>query len=137
MQIQYQTVANNIRLQGDQVSGIDYLTYDSQTGPSTGSGTAVGKRYVLAAHAIETPKLLLMSNRNPGFGNGVANSSDQVGRNLMDHVMYLAWGLSKDPIYAFRGPLSTSGIETLRDGAFRSQRAAYRIEIGNEGWNWA
>jgi choline dehydrogenase-like flavoprotein len=137
VQIQYQTVANNIRLQGDQVSGIDYLTYDSQTGPSTGSGTAVGKRYVLAAHAIETPKLLLMSNRNPGFANGVANSSDQVGRNLMDHVMYLAWGMSKDPIYAFRGPLSTSGIESLRDGAFRSQRAAYRIEIGNEGWNWA
>lgn len=137
VQIQYKTVANNIRLSGDQVSGIDYLTYDSQTGPSTGKGTAVGKRYVLAAHAIETPKLLLMSNGNPGYPNGVANRSDQVGRNLMDHVMYLAWGLSKDPIYAFRGPLSTSGIESVRDGAFRNQRAAYRIEIGNEGWNWA
>lgn len=137
VQIQYKTVANNIRLSGDQVSGIDYLTYDSQTGPSTGKGTAVGKRYVLAAHAIETPKLLLMSNGNPGYPNGVANRSDQVGRNLMDHVMYLAWGLSKDPIYAFRGPLSTSGIESVRDGAFRTQRAAYRIEIGNEGWNWA
>ncbi|KRB03199.1 GMC family oxidoreductase [Lysobacter sp. Root690] len=137
VQIQYQSVANNIRLTGDQVSGIDYLTYDSQTGPSTGKGTATGKRYVLAAHAIETPKLLLMSNGNPGYPNGVANRSDQVGRNLMDHVMYLAWGLSKDPIYAFRGPLSTSGIESVRDGAFRNQRAAYRIEIGNEGWNWA
>ncbi|QQP94491.1 GMC family oxidoreductase [Lysobacter enzymogenes] len=137
VQIQYQTVASNIRLSGSQVSGIDYLTYDTQTGPVSGRGTAVGKRYILAAHAIETPKLLLMSNGNPGFPNGVANGSGQVGRNLMDHVMYLAWGLAKDPIYAFRGPLSTSGIEAARDGAFRSQRAAYRIEIGNEGWNWA
>lgn len=137
VQIQYRSVASNIRLDGDKVSGIDYITYDTQTGPATGTGTATAKRYVLAAHAIETPKLLLMSNRNPGWNRGVANSSDQVGRNLMDHVMYLAWGLSKDPIYAFRGPLSTAGIEALRDGAFRSQRAAYRIEIGNEGWNWA
>ncbi|ROU08206.1 GMC family oxidoreductase [Lysobacter enzymogenes] len=137
VQIQYQSVASNIRLTGKRVSGIDYLTYDTQTGPSTGGGTAVGKRYVLAAHAIETPKLLLMSNGNPGYPNGVANSSDQVGRNLMDHVMYLAWGLAKDPVYAYRGPLATSGIEAARDGAFRSQRAAYRIEIGNEGWNWA
>ncbi|MEH6421086.1 GMC family oxidoreductase [Pseudomonas sp. CGJS7] len=137
VQIQYQSVASNIRLNGSQVSGIDYLTYDSQTGPSTGGGTVSGKLYVLAAHAIETPKLLLMSNKNPGYPNGVANRSDQVGRNLMDHVMYLAWGLAKDPIYAYRGPLATSGIEAARDGAFRSQRAAYRIEIGNEGWNWA
>lgn len=137
VQIQYKTVASNIRLSGDRVSGIDYITYDSQTGPPTGTGTVSAKLYVLAAHAIETPKLLLMSKNNPGWKNGVANSSGQVGRNLMDHVMYLAWGLAKDPIYAFRGPLSTSGIEAARDGAFRSQRAAYRIEIGNEGWNWA
>ncbi|HJY05439.1 MAG TPA: GMC family oxidoreductase, partial [Bryobacteraceae bacterium] len=39
--------------------------------------------------------------------------------------------------YPYRGPLATAGIESLRDGAFRSQRAAYRIEIGNEGWNFA
>jgi choline dehydrogenase-like flavoprotein len=51
--------------------------------------------------------------------------------------MYLGWGLSKDPVYPYRGPLSTSGIESVRDGAFRSKRAAYRIEIGNEGWQWA
>ena len=33
--------------------------------------------------------------------------------------------------------LSTSGIEDLRDGRWRKDRAAYRIEIGNEGWNFA
>ena len=70
--------------------------------------------------------------------NGVANSSGQVGRNLMDHPLYLSWALMPEdkPIYPLRGPLSTSGIETLRDTAHRKDWAAFRIEIGNEGWNF-
>ncbi|EIL93261.1 MULTISPECIES: GMC family oxidoreductase [Rhodanobacter] len=139
VEIRYRCVASNIRVDDDtaEVVGIDYISYDEHTGDATGSGTVTASKYLLAAHAIETPKLLLMSNKNKNFPNGVANSSGQVGRNLMDHVMYLAWGLAKDPVYAFRGPLSTSGIESLRDGAFRKNRSAYRIEIGNEGWQWA
>ncbi|URX61474.1 GMC family oxidoreductase [Luteibacter anthropi] len=139
VEIRYRTVASNIRVddKSGKVIGIDYITYDDHLGDKTGTGTAVGTTYLLAAHAIETPRLLLMSNKNRNFPNGVANSSDQVGRNLMDHVMYLAWALAKDPIYAYRGPLSTSGFESLRDGTFRSNRSAYRIEIGNEGWQWA
>ena len=135
----YRHVANNIRVDDntDDITGIDYITYDTHGGIPTGSGTVTAKKYVLAAHAIETPKLLLMSNKNKNFKRGVANSSDQVGRNLMDHVMYLAWGLAKDPVFAYRGPLSTSGVESLRDGEFRKERSAYRIEIGNEGWQWA
>jgi choline dehydrogenase-like flavoprotein len=54
----------------------------------------------------------------------------------MDHPLYLAWALAPKPIFPYRGPLSTSGIENLRDGPFRKNRAAYRIEIGNEGWNF-
>ncbi|BDU22150.1 GMC family oxidoreductase [Dyella sp. GSA-30] len=137
--IRYRTVANNIRVDETtgEIIGIDYITYDDHLGPQTGTGTAVGTKYLLAAHAIETPRLLLMSNKNKHFPQGVANSSGQVGRNLMDHVMYLAWGLAKDPVYAYRGPLATSGFESLRDGAFRKNRSAYRIEIGNEGWQWA
>jgi choline dehydrogenase-like flavoprotein len=39
-------------------------------------------------------------------------------------------------VWPYRGPLSTSGIENLRDGPFRKDRAAFRIEIGNDGWAW-
>jgi hypothetical protein len=66
----------------------------------------------------------------------VANHSGQVGKNLMDHPLYLAWALMPDPVFGYRGPLATSGIESTRDGGFRSKRAAFRIEIGNEGWNF-
>lgn len=91
--------------------------------------------FILACHAIETPRLLLAS-RTEAWPNGLANRSDQVGRNLMDHPVQLSWALSQDPVYPYRGPLSTSGIENLRDGDFRSRRSAYRIEIGNDGWRW-
>jgi glucose dehydrogenase len=91
--------------------------------------------FVLAANAIESPKLLLisLSERTPA---GVANSSDQVGRNLMDHPSQLSWALAERPLWPYRGPLETSGIEDGRDGAFRRHRAAFRTPLGNDGWAW-
>ncbi|MES2817567.1 MAG: GMC family oxidoreductase [Pseudomonadota bacterium] len=136
--ILYQTVASQVLVGADdQVSGIEYIQYETSNGPATGTGVAVGKRYVIAAHAIETPKLLLNSVSSQ-CSKGVANSSGQVGCGLADHPVYLAWGLMPEgkPLFPYRGPIATSGIESLRDGAFRAQRAAWRIEIGNEGWSW-
>lgn len=136
VRILYQTVASQVQVDANGVTGIDFIQY--QNNGTRQNGTAQGKRYVIAAHAIETPKLLLNSI-GPNSPKGVANSSGQVGLGLSDHPVYLAWGLMPEgkPLFPFRGPLSTSGIEDMRDGAFRSQRAAWRIEIGNEGWNWS
>jgi choline dehydrogenase-like flavoprotein len=71
--------------------------------------------------------------------HGVANRRDDkgsVGKYLMDHPLYLAWALTPKPVWGYRGPLSTAGIEVCRDGGFRRERGAFRIEIGNEGWNF-
>jgi glucose dehydrogenase len=131
------TVASNVVVDSTgQVSQIDYIQYATPGGPSTKTGGVKARIFILAAHAIETPKLLLMSKNEGRTDKGVANYSDQVGRNLMDHPIYLAWALMPQPVFGYRGPLSTAGIETLRDGAFRKDRAAFRIEIGNEGWNF-
>lgn len=86
-----------------------------------------GDIVVIAAHAIETPKLLLLS--------GLANRSDQVGRNLMDHLSKSTFGLAPEPLFPFRGPPSTSGIESFRDGEFRRERAGYRVSLNNDGWS--
>ncbi|AVJ23555.1 MULTISPECIES: GMC family oxidoreductase [Pseudomonas] len=136
VRILYQCVASKVQVDANGVTGIDFIQY--QNNGTQQNGTAQGKRYVIAAHAIETPKLLLNSI-GPHSPKGVANSSGQVGKSLADHPVYLAWGLMPEgkPLFPFRGPLSTSGIEDMRDGAFRSTRAAWRIEIGNEGWNWS
>jgi choline dehydrogenase-like flavoprotein len=81
---------------------------------------------VLAANAIETPKLWLLS--------GLRNGSDQVGRNLMDHIQNEVGARFTFPLYPFRGPQSTLSIESFRDGPFRSQLGAFRMTIGNDGW---
>ena len=109
------------------VVGIEYKTWDNL------SHQVTARIYVLAAHAVENAKILL----NSPYGIcGVANTSGQVGRNLADHPVSLVYGLTDEPVYGYRGPLSTSGIESLRDGAFRQYRGAFRMEIGNDGWTW-
>lgn len=91
-------------------------------------GTAAAKVFVIAAHAVEGPRLLLHS--------GIANSSDHLGRNLMDHPTQLSWALSRQQVWPYRGPLSTSSIENLRAHKERDRLPAMRIEIGNDGWSW-
>ncbi len=103
--------------------------------PDGSEGRAQGRIFVLAGNAIETPKLLLMSH-SEALPTGVANRSDQVGRNLMDHPIQLSWALANDPLYPYRSPLENAGIEDLRDGAFRRERSAFRIAIGEDGWSF-
>jgi choline dehydrogenase-like flavoprotein len=104
--------------------------------PDRSEGSATGRFVAVAAHAIETPKLLLMSasERAP---NGVANGSDQVGRNLMSQIDVGIQGLARDPVYAYRGPVSTGGIREMRDGDFRGTHAALGLSPTNEGWERA
>lgn len=94
---------------------------------------ARGKYFVIAAHAIETAKLLLMS-KLPGSTRTVANSSDQVGRNLMTQLDAGMIGLTREKIYPYRGPVETSGIRELRDGDFRGMHGASGTSPSNEGW---
>ncbi|MEW1723283.1 GMC family oxidoreductase [Streptomyces sp. NPDC093109] len=113
-----------------RITGVAYQRYDDPAGPaSVTRHVARGTMVVLAAHAIENARLLLAS--------GLANSSDQVGRNLMDHPVLLTWGLMPEPTGPYRGPGSTSGLEGFRFGPARAARAPFRVEIGNWGWTWA
>ncbi len=103
------------------VHTVHFLTYGGV------SQSITAELVVVAAHAIETPKLLLMS--------GLANKSDQVGRNLMDHLSKSTFGLAPENLFPFRGPPSTSGIESFRDGEFRRERAGFRVSLNNDGWS--
>jgi choline dehydrogenase-like flavoprotein len=80
---------------------------------------------ILAANAIESAKILLLSD--------LANSSDQVGRNLMDHLQDEVTALFPVELFPFRGPQSTCSIEDFRDGLFRNDHSAIRMTIGNDG----
>lgn len=128
--IRTQAIASRVELDADnRVSGIVYKSYLFPGVPQYELRRAQGKVYVLAGGAIENSTLALAS--------GLCPSSQELGRNLMDHPYMMAWGLARAPIGAFRGPGSTAGIECFRDGAFRNRKAAFRLELGNSGWDFA
>jgi choline dehydrogenase-like flavoprotein len=79
-----------------RVTGVTY--FDSQQKEQRIQARLV----VLAAHAIETPRLLLLS-ANPTFPNGLANSSGCVGRYLMSHPTWQVFGTFEEPINAYKG----------------------------------
>ncbi|WP_207459091.1 GMC family oxidoreductase [Azospirillum sp. SYSU D00513] len=122
-------VVYNVEIGTDgRIKAVQYRLSDG------GWGEARGKLFILAAHAIETPKLLLMSTNQRA--RGVANSSNLVGRNLMCNVDADTMGYAPQPVWPFRGPVSaTGGVTGLRDGAFRSQRAAAATFIVNGGFD--
>ena len=118
------------RLETDDSRRISEVFFRKSDG-STGS--AKGRVVVLAANAIETPKLLLMS-RHDRMPKGVANSSDTVGRYLMSQIDQVTRGLTEVPIYPYRGPVLTSAIREFRDGPFRRKHSAIGTSLSNEGW---
>jgi len=75
---------------GDRAAGVLYL--DSQRCEHRVNAKVV----VLTAHAIETPRLLLMSNN-------LANSSSMVGKNFMSHPTWQVFGTFDEPVNAFKG----------------------------------
>jgi choline dehydrogenase-like flavoprotein len=52
----------------------------------------------------------------------------------MDHMQKSVFVRTRDPVYPFRGPPSTAGIETFRDGPFRARRSAMRFSLNNDGF---
>lgn len=98
--------------------------------PDGQSHRVTGKIFVLAANAIETPKLMLISTSDK-FKNGIGNDYDNVGRHLMDHPGTSCTFLSEKPVWPGRGPMRLSCINNLRDGDFRRDHSAMKINVGN------
>ena len=80
----------------NRVTGVEYL--DGQRREHRITARVV----VLAAHAIETPRLLLLSAHR-AFPEGLANSSGLVGKNFMSHPTWQVFGTFDEPVNAFKG----------------------------------
>ena len=98
--------------------------------PDKRSLRVTAKLFVIACNGIETPKLLLLSKdeRNP---NGVANSSDQVGRNMMDQPKLTAELELGEPLWTGVGPVQSSSILNTTQGEFRSRYAGAMFRMEN------
>jgi choline dehydrogenase-like flavoprotein len=86
----------NYDAKSGRVTGVDYLDANRN------EYRINAKLIVLAAHALETPRLLLLSANNT-FPNGLANSSGLVGKSFMSHPTWQVFGAFDEPIHAFKG----------------------------------
>jgi glucose dehydrogenase len=122
VKVQYQAAVQKIETSDNKnISKVHFFNWAGE------ADFVEGRIFILAANAIEGSVLLLYNKLAPGSG--------LVGKNLMDHPQGYGVGVYKDPIYTFRGPPTTSGIDVFRDGAFRKNSAAFRISVGNDGWS--
>jgi choline dehydrogenase-like flavoprotein len=115
------------RVETDDKNNVQAFHYFS---PDKTSTRVTGKTFVLACNGIESPKILLMSknDKNP---NGVANRSDQVGRNMMDTPKMVVALEFKEPVWVGLGPVQTGAIMSTTQGDFRSQHAGGQISLIN------
>jgi choline dehydrogenase-like flavoprotein len=82
--------ATRIETEGGRASGVTYVEDGDEKFQRA-------ERVFVSCYSIETPRLLLNSNN-------LANSSDQVGRNLMTHSGWIAYGRFDRPLDAFVTP---------------------------------
>ncbi len=107
-----------------------HVTHVQFKDPDGNPHDVTGKLFIVAANGIETPKLLLLS-KGEYAQNGVANSSDQVGRHLADHPEARVSAKVPKPYIGYRGPLQLSGIDQVREGNFRNERGATRLQVSH------
>ena len=126
-----QAVASRVLIDPDsgRVNGIEFKSYRDPNSPGFTTHVAKGTIYVLAANAIENPRLMLASD--------LSGRSGLMGRNLMDHAYLLSWALMPQICGVMRGTNCTGGIVDLRGGPFRRYQAAFSVDIHNDGWGWA
>lgn len=115
----------------NRVSGVHVI--DAETGKKS---VYTARIIFLNASAIASAQILLQS-RSKAFPNGLANSSDQVGRNLMDHVSAArAQGIFdgfKDKYYYGRRP---GGIYIPRYANITEHDKPYLRGFGFQGSGW-
>jgi choline dehydrogenase-like flavoprotein len=111
------TIARRIEMNGDgSVKSIQVSSVERE------EREIKGTHYVIAAHAVESARLLMLSN--------CGNHSDQVGRNLMEHF-YIDAGGDLPTQRFYPGRLGFEGLESLSyyGGKDRRERGAMKIEF--------
>ncbi len=105
-QLRFNCMVTRLRhTNGQHVDGVEYIDGDGNPQQATAD------QYILAASAIESARLCLLSD--PG-GPGLGNSSGMVGQNLMFHFQTIAIGIYEQRFHGERGRSVTQGIADFR-----------------------
>jgi glucose dehydrogenase len=84
--------------------------------------------FVIAAGAIETPRLLLLSTSR-SFSDGLANRSALVGKRFMEHLVCGTVATVAQRAYVERIPFNTTACNQFWDTPERAERSGFSIQI--------
>ncbi len=87
-----------------KVTGVVYLDKDGHQQRQKARVVCV------AGNSIESPRLLLLSASGK-YPHGLANSSDQVGRNYMRHLTASVYAIFDQPVHMYRGTTMAGIVE--------------------------
>lgn len=116
--------ANVVKLETDQ-SGrqVQRAIVATEAGATYAVSATV---FVVAAHAIESARLLLLSS-SPAHPDGLANSSGQVGLNFMEHCSRHKVAKLSRPLYPFRKGFQTAFSQQFHATVDRGRQAAFLL----------
>ena len=118
VQLRTEVVVNKLEKDGNgKITSLGYVTRQGEP------GTLTARTFVIAGHALETPKLLMM--------NDLANSSGHLGRNLMVHPGFMSLYEADEPIWQGRGQYNHSIMVNWRTGAHRANSACFTTSPWN------
>jgi choline dehydrogenase-like flavoprotein len=121
------TNANVVRLVTDQQKRIVRAVYIS---PEKKEAEQRARVFVLAAHTVETARLLLLSESSQ-FPNGLANGSGMVGKNFMERPAIAVRGLVQGNVGPFRIGFPTAASMQFCDPKNRHERGGIKLEFHN------
>ncbi len=116
------------RFELDPAGRVRAVIYGTAVDPETALSAKV---FVLAAHAVESARLLLLSasSRHPG---GLGNSSGLVGRHLMEHPLWAVHGRLPSSTYPYRIGFHTRESHQFCARPDRDRVGAFRLAFPNQ-----
>jgi choline dehydrogenase-like flavoprotein len=121
--------ANVVRLLTDRRGHIDRAIY---MGRDKKEGAQKASIFVLAAHTIETARLLLLSESSQ-FPHGLANGSGMVGKNFMERPAVAVTGIIKEHAYPHRIGFPTAASLQFCDPKNRGEIGAMKMAFHTLG----
>jgi glucose dehydrogenase len=121
------TDATVLRLEADGAGQVRAAVY---AGPDRAERRVTARVFVVAAGAIESARLLLLST-SPEFPAGLANRTGLVGRFFMSHPSIEVTGRARDKVHPHRIGFSTAVSRQFAVERSRGTRGAFLLEFMN------
>jgi len=121
------TEATVVRLETDRVGEVSAAVFAR---PDKVEQRVTARVFVVAAGAIETARLLLLSSSRAA-PDGLANRSRLVGKFFMSHPSIEVTGLARDKVHPYRIGFSTAVSRQFTVERDRASRGAFMLEFMN------